>query len=354
MRRIIALILALCAFGAPSAAQAWPTNLETYSINSGIQSGGDNTVEQFNATLYDYSIRPAMDRAAVSSNSLAAINAVYGAGLDGLAHNGVGVLPIMDWSDGSEPDGKKDIDTSAERTDWQAFVKNATTAVNTAYANNGVAKPGAVEIWNEPNCDDAFHIGSDPTPVLDEYWNNVYVPAFNGVRQVSSDTNVVVGGLAAAAASNMSCNDAPNWISAIISRGYSSQVNAYAIHAYGFSISGDTTQGQDIADEIHDSCLVSNRKLLLTETGVSSADGHNEAYQKTQTETARTQGYDETRLRSNWPGVDKTSGFTPYRRTMGLWYPGPSYTAKQVEADWRSWASFHGRVGTLDNTGPTC
>lgn len=342
MRRIIALILALCAFGAPSAAQAWPTNLETYGLNSGVVSGGDSTVEQFNATLYDYHIRGAIDYTAAAFNG--GVDAYYGPSINGLAHNGVGLLPILDCSDPAQPDKKCDIDTPAERTNWQAFVKTAVQVINAKYAANGVAKPGVVEIWNEPNCDAAY-------PTLDDYWNNVYVPAYNGVRQASADTNVVVGGLAFSDANG--CNTATNWITAIQQRGYSNIVNAYAIHPYGFSLSGSANQGQDIASEMFQACIVSNRKLLATETGVGT-DPDGEAYQRDQTRDARTFGYANTRLRSNWPGVDHTTGDTAYRRSMGLWYPGPSYTAKLAEADWRAWAGAHGRVGALDNTAPAC
>lgn len=350
MRKLISALAVAFALLLPGAASAWPTNLESYGLNTGIQSGGNNSIEQFNATLYDYSIRPAIDRNVTGGNSLAAINAVYGSGLDGLAHNGIGVLPIMDWADPSEADNKRKIDTSGERSDWRTFVKNATLAVNAAYANNGVAKPGAVEIWNEPNCDAAY-------PLLDDYWTNVYTPAYNGVRDASSDTNVVVGGLGMG--SGAGCNSGENWISTIISRGYSNIVNAYAVHAYGYKYCGSDSscgfEGLSIAHELKDACQVSNRKLLLTETGVESdANSGGENNQQLETQVARNApdggGYPVTRLRSNWPGVSglNTSG----RDTLGIWGPGPSYTPKAAEADWRSWASFHGRVGALDNTGP--
>lgn len=346
MRKLIVALATVVALLMPAAAQAWPTNIETYGINSGCKNVDSSTnVEYFNAALSNYHIRCFMDKRIADANG--GVNAYYkqNNGLLGLAHNQVGVIAGVIWTDSDAPGDRHDIDTSTERGQWRTFVKEATAAVNSSYATYGVAKPGAIEVWNEPNCDSAQY------PTLDDWWTNVYVPAQAGVRDSSSDTNVVVGGLSAS--DNAPCNRAFDWITAIISRGYSSIVNAYAITAYGFSLGGDSTQGLDIADEIYAACQPANRKLLLTETGVSSDDGHDEIYQRDQTRSARDLGYGYTRARSNWPGVDKASGFTPYRRTMGLWTAPSAFTPKLAESDWSGWASFGGKVGALDNTG-TC
>lgn len=347
MRKLIVALAAVVALVMPAAAQAWPTNIETYGINSSCKNTDQEiAIEQYVAAIADYHIRCFLDKRLADANG--GVNAYYKTNdaLLGLAHNQVGVIAGVIWTDSDAPGGRHDIDNATERGQWRTFVKEATAAVNSAYATYGVAKPGAIEVWNEPNCDSAIY------PTLDDWWTNVYVPAQAGVRDSSSDTNVVVGGLSAS--SNSPCsNDAWSWITNIIDRGYSSLVNAYAVTAYGFSIPGDTNQGADIAQELATACGPANRKLLLTETGVSSADGHTEAYQRDQTRLARDTGYRYTRARSNWPGVDKASGFTPYRRTMGLWTAPPNYVAKLAEADWDSWAGFAGKVGALDNTG-TC
>ena len=222
MRRL--LIAALVAFTLvlPTAALAAPTTLKYYGMNT---HGGDlvfyNPAELNTAQTADFSLRAGMD---------ACRGDVYGPIISGqVAARDIELLPVLGWSDCNG--NPADIDTALERSIWRGFCHGAVQKVNDSYAAAGRTPPNAFEVWNEPN---KYYVGGS-WGFLSDFWNNVYVPCYNGIREVDADANVIVGGLCFGTEASNGCNDANNWINAIIGNGWSNIVNAYSIHPYGFT-----------------------------------------------------------------------------------------------------------------------
>lgn len=343
MKRLLVLIAMLATMVAcivPSTASAWPTNLERYGIGlhsadlTAAAPGGTDYNEFLGAALANWSVRASLDMCKGSGNPAS----FYGATLVQFAQAGVGLIPVIKWTDCNGHD--VDIDTQGERDLFQGLVANITASITFAYEGNGVAAPNVIEFMNEPNCMSEW--GTVANRVSD-YWTNVLLPGKAGARSVDSDINIIPGGVATT--SSGSCVNAPSWISQIVSSGKSSDVNAYGVHAYGRT---GSTDANSILTELDAACDEANRFILADEVGIQSeGGGRNEASQDAEWNMmhAFLPGVvPGVKAVLNWPGRDTTgvgTGSTGIYRTTGA--------GKTVLSRYIGYGA-DGNVGSLSNT----